>query len=102
MSMQQQDIPPELVKAMPGVLGSIVALRWIAGSPLQRIASVLGGTSSSWYAGEHLAGWLGVNIGLSGFLVGLFGMAIAAKVFELLAQIDGVAILDRILRRWGL
>lgn len=100
--MQHQDIPPELIKALPGTLGSIVALRWIAGSPVQRITSVVGGIASSWYAGEHLATALEVNAGFAGFLVGLFGMSIAAKAFELLAQINTLALIDRILRRWGL
>lgn len=100
--MQHQDIPPELIKAIPGTIGSIVALRWISGTPLQRIASVVGGVSASWYAGEHVAQWLEVNAGLAGFLLGLFGMAIAAKCFELLAQVNAPAVLDRILRRMGL
>lgn len=100
--MQQPDIPPELIKALPGTIGSIVALRWISGSPLQRIAAVVGGVAASWYAGEHAAAWLDVNPGLAGFLIGLFGMAVAAKVFELIAQINAPALLDRVLRRWGL
>jgi hypothetical protein len=100
--MQQPDIPPEVIKALPGALGSIVALRWIAGGPLQRVSSLVGGVSASYYSGDHLAGWLAVNPGLAGFLVGLFGMAIAAKCFELIAQFDVRGVVDRILRRWGL
>ena len=40
--MQHQDIPPEVIKAVPGALGSIVALRWIDGSPLQRLTAFIG------------------------------------------------------------
>lgn len=96
------EIPPELAKGVPGAIGAVVALRWIAGSPLQRMASVIGGTASSYYGGQHVAAGLGVNQGLAGFLVGLFGMAVANKIFEALAALDIGQRLERLLTRWGL
>ena len=48
------ELPPEVVKALPGTIGAIVALRWISGTPLQRITAVLGGGTASWYAAESI------------------------------------------------
>jgi hypothetical protein len=100
--MQQHDIPPELIKALPGTIGSIVALRWISGSPLQRITAVCGGAGGAYYGTPYLAASMGTDLGLTGFLIGLFGMAIAAKCFEVIQLISPQALLDKLLQRWGL
>jgi hypothetical protein len=98
----QQDIPPEILKAIPGTVGSLVALRWVAGPPLQRMAAVLGGVGGAYYGTPYLAGMMGTDHGLTGFLIGLFGMAIAAKVFEAITAFDLGSMLDRFLKKWGL
>jgi hypothetical protein len=100
--MQQHDIPPELIKALPGTIGSIVALRWISGSPLQRITAVCGGAGGAYYGTPYLATSMGTDLGLTGFLIGLFGMAVAAKCFEVIQLISPQALLDKLLQRWGL
>jgi hypothetical protein len=102
MSVQQQDIPPEVVKAVPGALGSLVALRWIVGTPLQRMTAVLGGSSAAYYGTPYMGNVLGTDHGLTGFLLGLFAMAIAAKIFDMLAALSLSERVDRLLTRWGL
>ena len=97
-----QDVPPEILKAIPGTLGALVALRWIVGTPLQRITALMGGSSASYYGTGHLANMMGTDTGLTGFLIGLFGMAIAAKCFEVLQLVDPGRVLDKLLTRWGL
>jgi hypothetical protein len=37
---------------------------------------------------------------LTGFLIGLFGMAVAAKCFEVLQLLDPTKVLDKLLSRW--
>ena len=74
--------------AAPGVLGALVALRWVGGTPWQLAAAFIGGASGAYYGTPHVAGWLGVSAGLSGFLIGLFGMAIASRVFDAVSKID--------------
>lgn len=98
----QSDIPPEIMKAVPGALGAMVALRWIQGTPMQRVTSFGGGISASYYGTPHLANLLGVQPGMAGFLIGLFGMAIAAKVFDGIASLNVSEVLSRVLRKWGL
>jgi hypothetical protein len=99
--MQQNDVPPEIIKALPGTLGAIVALRWIVGSPAQRVASVLGGASASYYGAHHVSGMLGTDDGFAGFLVGLFGMAVASKCFEAIQVMNIPGALEKFLRKWG-
>jgi len=100
--MEQTDIPPEFLKAIPGTIGAIVALRWISGTPMQRIAAVVGGSGTSVYGGEYLADVTAAPFGLVAWLLGLFGMAIAHKLFESIAAFNINARLDKILTKWGL
>ena len=100
--MNQSEIQPELIKALPGAIGAIVALRWITGPPLQRIAALIGGIGASYYAASWSARIMGTDEGLAGFLIGLFGMAIASKVFEAIAVLAPADLVSRILRKFGL
>lgn len=100
--MSQSEFPPELTQAAPGILGSLVALRWIQGSPLQRVISFIGGCAASRYGTGYLSEAMGTDRDLTAFLLGLFGMAIAAKIFEALAAFDLIGRLDKLLARWGL
>ena len=83
------DVPPEVHKAWPGALGAIVALPFLAGSLFVRLAMVAGGVAMSYWGSDSAARYLGVTdaLGLVGFLLGLFAMSIAAKLFEVLAAL---------------
>lgn len=101
--MQQHDIPPEIIKAVPGVLGAFVSLIWIRGSLPQRLTSFVGGAAASYYGAEHMVTLMGVSermVGFSGFLVGLFGMAVAARVFDAIQAIDIGGLLSRLAAKW--
>ena len=100
--MAPVDVTGEAVKAAPGIVGALVALRWMPGTPLQRLSSFVGGSAASYYGTDHLAHALELSPCFTGFLLGLFGMAIASKVFE---AINGLRLgkrLDKLLDRWGL
>lgn len=99
---QEHNIPPEIIKAVPGTLGAIVALRWISGTPLQRIAAVIGGSGTSYYGGDYVAGITGAHSGFVAWMLGLFGMAVAHKFFEAIAAMNFGARIDKILGKWGL
>lgn len=85
----------------PGVIGALVALRWIGGTPWQLVSSFLGGACGAFYGTPHAVVWFGTNAGLSGFLLGLFGMAVASRIFDLIARLDmdGLAALFGIRKR---
>lgn len=81
------DIPPEAKDAAPGIIGALVAIPFTQGPLLMRASMFLGGASLSLYGSAPLADALNMrgSIGLAGFVVGLFGMSIAAKVYEVIA-----------------
>lgn len=100
--MAPVDVSGEVARAAPGVIGALVALRWMPGTPFQRLTSFVGGSAASYYGTEYLARALELAPGFAGFLFGLFGMAIASKAFE---AIDGLRIgrrIEKLLDRWGL
>jgi hypothetical protein len=61
----------------------------------------VGGCALSYLGSATVAGWLSLSgsVGLTGFLLGMLGMAIVAKLFDLIDQIDPVAIWT-IVRDW--
>ena len=81
------DFPPEAKDAAPGILGALVAIPFTQGPMLMRASMFLGGASLSLYGSAPLADALNMrgSVGLAGFVVGLFGMSIAAKVYEVIA-----------------
>lgn len=83
-----------LGELVPGALGSVVALPFIKGPWHVRLAMVFGGAALSFYATHPLAIWLDLikSEGLIGFLVGLFGMAIVAKVYEIINSFEAKAV----------
>lgn len=100
------DVPPEIAQAVPGTIGSIVALRWIIGTPVQRLLSFIGGASTAYWGTNPILHYLDPKVnglfGFAAFLLGLFGMAVAAKLYDGIAAFNIGARLDMILRRWGL
>ena len=64
---------------------------------------VLGGSTLSYLSAPVAARWIGLSDveGLVGFLLGLFGMAIVAKVYEVIQALDPVEIARRALNRIG-
>lgn len=102
MTEPSHTIHPEVLKIIPGTVGAIVALGWIKGTWPQRVTALIGGSAASYYGASYMASALGTDHGLTGFLIGLFGMAIASKFFEALQALDLGARLDRMLTRWGL
>lgn len=86
------DLPPELQKAAPGVAGSLTALLLmvIRGEKL-RHAFLLG------IAGAFLAHFLGPSAAeimhsgpaVAGYVTGLFGIAIVAKIMDTIIEFDG-------------
>jgi len=81
----------EFRQAVPGIIGSVVAMLWSRDKPARLIAAAIGGSTVSYYAAAPFANWLapGVNVvGFVGFLLGVFAMAIGAKIFETIEEFD--------------
>lgn len=99
--MLMEYIHPEVVNAVPGVIGSAVALRWVIGTHLQRFIGLLGGAAISYYAAPYMSEVSSLDIGLTKFMLGLFGMSVVAKVFESLESLRSSELVERVLKKFG-
>lgn len=94
-------------KLLAALSGSLVSLRFVQGTFAERIAMAVGGCALSYYGTTPASSWVGVHDaeGLVGFLIGLFGMAIMAKIYEIIAVADasqmGKDIWESIKRKWN-
>lgn len=96
-----------LAKLIAGLAGSLVSLRFVQGTFSERIAMAVGGCALSYYGSTPAAVWIGVHDaeGLVGFLIGLFGMAIMAKLYEIIILADasqmGKDLWETVKRKWS-
>lgn len=96
-----------LAKLAAGVAGSVVSLRFVQGSVLERLFMGIGGAALSYYATTPVSMWVGVKDaeGLVGFLIGLFGMAVMAKIYEAIQVADATKIAgdawEALKRKWS-
>lgn len=95
------DIPPEARDALPGVAGAVISALFLKG-PWRLIGGmVCGGAALAFYVAPVLAAWFSAPkaAGALGFLLGLFGMAVVAKVHEAIQAFAagdiGKALLDK-------
>ena len=103
MAGNEINVPVEVQKILPGVIGSIGAMLWINAPWPRRVAMVALGSAASYYGAQHLATMLGMGEGLSGFLVGLFGMSVVDSVFKTWADMGlSVMVRDWLRARLGL
>lgn len=79
-----------LAKLASGIAGALVSMRFLQGTWPEKITMAIGGAALSYYATPAVAAWLSVESaeGLIGFLIGLFGMAIVAKGYEVIQMVD--------------
>lgn len=97
--MPHDYIAAEATKAIPGVVGSLGALIWIKGTMPRRVAMVLLGSATSYYATPYLVVTLGMGEGLTGFLIGLFGMSVVDSIFKTWQELGLSEILREFIRK---
>lgn len=77
------DLNPEAWAAkLAGLAGAVVSMQFLQGSWLARINLAASGAAISYFAAPYLSARIGLPEGLTGFLLGLFGMAVASRVWE--------------------
>jgi len=92
------DLDTVLVKAA-GLAGALVSMKFLQGTWPARFTTALCGALMSFYAAPYMSGRIGIPEGLGGFLLGMFGMAIASRVWEWL-QATPVAAFWQIILDW--
>lgn len=92
----QDHVPPEVLNALPGAGGSLIALLWLRESKARGAALWAAGSFVAYYAAPVLAKYLTLNEGVCGLFIGLFSMALVNKVFEVLQSLP----LGQIIQEW--
>lgn len=83
-------LPPDVERALPGIAGSVTALAFLRESWKRLVIMGVAGSICAQFTAPLLEQSMGPR--LAGYFTGLFGMAIIAAVFKLLAAIDVAAI----------
>lgn len=105
--MNNADPDFNILKFIAGACGAFVSLRFLDGTCTQKVFMAVGGTALSYFGTTPLAAWMSAPTaeGVIGFFVGLFGMAIVAKIFEIITMLDAkqisVDVWAKIKRMWG-
>jgi hypothetical protein len=91
----------ELSRHLPGAVGSLTAVFLMKDTWPRRIMLFIAGTAAAYYGTPWVSTHLNADHGLSGFLTGLFSMAISAKLFETIDAVRSSDLLDRVLKKFG-
>lgn len=67
---------------LAGVAGAMVSMRFLHGTWPERLSLAVSGALLSYYLAPHISERLSLPEGLTGFLVGMFGMAVASRAWE--------------------
>lgn len=92
-------------KLVPGILGSIVALRALPSDATlgQRLTSFVGGVSAAVYVAPALVTWTGASgdevVYATIFLVGTFGMVVVGEVTTAIRDLQLAPIMRDTMRR---
>lgn len=101
--MNPHDLPTDIGKHLAGPAGSAIALIWLNGRLLRKCAMFFAGCILSWYVAGPASIWLDLPEGFTGLLLGIFGMAVVDKIFEVIRTVQpGELITDFIRKRLGL
>lgn len=77
-------------KLLAGAAGAVVSMRFVQGTKWERGMMALGGIVLSYYGTMPAAKFVGMSNaeGLVGFVIGMFGMSLVAKIYETIGAVD--------------
>lgn len=81
MNLQEWDWG-KILGNLSGVAGALVSLKFTKGTAFERLLMALGGAAFSYYAAPSVSAYLSMPEGVVGFMLGLFGMSILARVWD--------------------
>lgn len=92
---------PEVAKTLPGVLGSLTALLFLKGPWQLKLGMFLAGAVFARYGTGTLVSYVNaLDPGFAGYILGLVGMAIVAKIFEFWETLEAANLFQDALRKW--
>jgi hypothetical protein len=99
MNLPDNNVNAELSKIAPGILGAFVALLLSQETWQRKVPLFLAGSIAARFGTLDVARITGLDLGFTGFLLGVFGIAILNKIFELWATLELGPILRDALRK---
>ncbi len=106
MPSEQISTDINIAKLLAGVFGAFVSMRFIQGTLVERLLLAVGGAALAYYASTPVSNILKFQEaeGLVGFLIGMFGMAIVSKLYEVIQNLNAAKIAsdvwDAAVRKW--
>ena len=94
--------PVDLSRYAPGAAGALISVLLIKDTWPRRIGLFVAGVVAAKYIGPYLVSSLKVEPELAGFLVGLFSMAVLAKVIEVIESLKPKEVWGRIFKKLGM
>jgi hypothetical protein len=82
MFTQLTDSEGLLAKVISIGAGALVSTRLLTGSVTERLLTALAGGAIAYVTSPYLSNKIGLPESITGFLMGLFGMAIASRLWE--------------------
>lgn len=71
-----------IAKIIPIGAGALVSTRLLTGTPLERLMSAVAGVALAYVVSPYIAGKIEAPESITGFLTGLFGMAVVSRLWE--------------------
>lgn len=84
---------------LAGVAGAMVSMKFINGTWPERLSLGASGAVLAYFASPWVSEKLSMPEGLTGFLVGFFGMAIASKAWETVQAFPMAAVWQAVIDR---
>lgn len=67
---------------LSSVAGALVSMKFLSGTVTERLLTASAGALLAYIVSPHLASRIGLPEGFTGFLAGLFGMAVMSRLWE--------------------
>ncbi len=81
-------LPPEVQETVPGIAGSLTALLFFRDGWRRAIGVFVAGAAIAKFVGPFVAAMIGSSAEIAGYITGLFGIAIVAKIFDMISNFD--------------
>lgn len=75
-----------LAAKLAGVAGSLASMRFLSGTWPSKLSMAASGSVLAYFGSPFLSEKVGLPEGLAGFLLGMFGMAIASRAWEVIQE----------------
>lgn len=89
--MSPGDFDFSLTKFFSAAAGAMISMLKWPGTFAEKVTMGISGVAISYFLSEWVALKTGLPAGVTGFLLGLFGMMIVGKLWEMLAALDAKA-----------